>query len=388
MGNFFSNLLNSLNLSGLFKKDLLGRQKGSVIGIDIGSSSIKMVQLSRKNGHPILETYGELSLGPYVGKNIGEATNLPQEKIIEAINDMLKEKEVNITTRNCGLAIPFASSLITVIDMPAMPKEQLAQMIPLEARKYVPVPISEVTLDWYIVPKDQNPESDSSPKTEGENKPAQEKVDVLIVALHNDTIVRYKEIVAKTELDAKFFEIEIFSTMRSILDQEVVPTLIIDMGATNTKLYMVERGILISSHMITRGSQSITNELSRSLGISITEAEVLKREKGLSGVADDMHTKDVITVTLNYIFSEANRVLLAYQKKYNKNVSSVVLVGGGSALKGLAPVAKRSFQTDVVAGDPFSKVVAPAFLEKILRETGPQFAVAVGVALRCLQEFD
>lgn len=66
----------------------------------------------------------------------------------------------------------------------------------------------------------------------------------------------------------------------------------------------------------------------------------------------------------------------------------MLLVGGGSALKGVVDVAKNIFQTEVVAGDPFSKVVAPAFLEKVLKETGPEFAVAVGIALRKLQELD
>jgi Tfp pilus assembly PilM family ATPase len=79
---------------------------------------------------------------------------------------------------------------------------------------------------------------------------------------------------------------------------------------------------------------------------------------------------------------------LAYQKKYNKNVSKVMLVGGGSALLGIVDIAKENFQTEVVAGDPFSKVVAPAFLEKVLRDTGPEFAVALGVALRKLQELE
>ena len=142
MANFFSNLFS--------------KQSKSVLGIDIGSSSIKMVQLRKKGGHAILETYGELALGPYTGKPVGEAVNLPLEKIIEAINDMLKEKEVNITTRVSGIAIPFASSLMAVIEMPAVPQKQLAQMVPLEARKYVPVPISEVALDWYIIPQEKN----------------------------------------------------------------------------------------------------------------------------------------------------------------------------------------------------------------------------------------
>ncbi len=358
------------------------KKSQSVLGIDIGSSSIKIIQLTRKNGHAVLETYGELSLGPYAGKSIGEATSLSIEKVIEAVGDMLKEKEVNITTRVCGVAIPFASSLMAVIEMPLVPQKQLETMIPLEARKYIPVPISEVALDWYIIPKDKNAEQDPDAKA------TLNKIEVLVVALHNDTITRYRDIVTKNSLDASFFEIEIFSTMRSILDQELTPVLLIDMGATSTKLYIVERGILRSSHSVNRGSQSITDELSKSLGISITDAEYLKREKGIEGQINGVAIKDIIALTLNYIFSESNRVILAYQKKYNKNVSKVVLVGGGSALKGVVEVAKTSFQTDVTAGDPFAKVVAPAFLEKVLRDTGPEFAVAMGVALRRLQELD
>ncbi len=371
MANFFTNLFNKNSVS--------------VLGIDIGSSSIKMVQISRKNGRAVLETYGELALGPYTGKGVGESTNLSTEKIVEAVNDMLREKEVNITTRSCGLAIPFSSSLMAVIDMPIATKKQLEQMVPLEARKYVPVPISEVTLDWYIIPKDKNdevlPESDQSGVSS-------QKLEVLIVALHNDTLSRYKNIVTKSGLDAGFFEIEIFSTIRSILDDEMAPIMIVDMGASTTKLYIVEKGILRSSHMVDRGSHNITDELSKSVGISIEDAEYLKREKGLLGDINGIALKDVASFTLNYIFSEASHVVMAYQKKYNKNVAKVVLVGGGSALKGVVDVAKSIFQTEVVAGDPFSKVVAPAFLEKVLKDTGPEFAVAVGVALRKLQELN
>ncbi len=378
MPNFFSNLFSGV----------LGKPSQSVIGLDIGSSSIKVVQLRRKSGRAILETYGELALGPYANQGVGQATNLPNDKIIEAIGDLLKEKEVKVTTRLCGIAIPFVSSLMTVIEMPLVPLKQLASMIPIEARKYIPVPISEVTLDWSIIPKDTNPQSDPSPLTDQGGAPLAQKIEVLIVAIHNDTLSRYKEIVTKGSLEASFFEIEIFSTMRAVLDQEATPIMIIDMGATSTKLYIVERGILRGSHTINRGSQAVTNSLSKSLGLSLGDAEVLKREKGLEGVAGGVGIKDIIVTTLNYIFSEANHIILAYEKKYNKNVSKVILVGGGSALKGVLDIAKTSFQTEVVSGDPFSKVVAPAFLEEILRITGPEFAVAVGVALRKLQEVE
>ena len=374
------------NFLSSFIDQFFSKKSESVLGVDIGSSSIKVVQLRRKGGRAILETYGELSLGPYASGNVGQATNLSTEKIVEAMNDLLNEKEVKVTTRSCGVAIPFASSLMSVIEMPAVPIKELAQMIPIEARKYIPVPISEVALDWSVLPEDKNKETDSSAPLDHNNKPLPPKTEVLIVALHNNTIEKYKEIVRKSNLNSSFFEIEIFSTVRSVLDQEITPVMILDMGATSTKLYIIERGILRSSHTITRGGQGVTTSLSKSLGISMQDAEVLKREKGLSGSSNGTEIEDVISVTLDFIFSEANQVVLAYQKKYNKNVSKVVLVGGGSSLKGLEDIAKKSFQTEVVCGNPFSKVVTPAFLEEILRTTGPEFAVAVGIALRKVQE--
>src|SRR3989344_3866484 len=86
---------------------------GSVLGIDIGSSSIKVVQLRRHRGAAVLETYGELSLGPYAGVEIGRATSLPAEKLAEALTDVLKE--ANVTAKSCALSIPLSASLISLI---------------------------------------------------------------------------------------------------------------------------------------------------------------------------------------------------------------------------------------------------------------------------------
>jgi type IV pilus assembly protein PilM len=359
----------------------------SVAGIDIGSSAIKIVQLKKKNGQAILETYGELALGPYAKATVGQAVSLPGDKIAQAIIDLMKEKEVNITTNKCGVSIPFSSSLMSVIEMPEVSPKQLAVMVPLEARKYIPVPVSEVMLDWSVIPKSENrieEEPSTLPsQTETIARPIP-KIDVLVVAIHNDTIARYKDIVEKSRLDAGFFEIEIFSTMRAVLEETLAPVMIMDMGAASTKLYIVERGVIEASHTINRGAQDITATISSSLGIPVEKAEIMKRELGASG--EDKTLKDIIILTLDYIFAEANQSLLAFEKKYNKPVSKVVLVGGGASLKGLAPLAEANFKTKVEAGNPFGKVVAPAFLETILKETGPEFAVAVGLALRKLGE--
>ena len=372
--------------------------KGSeprALGIDIGSSAIKVVQIKKKNGQAVLETYGELALGPYAGLTVGQAVQLPPEKLAAALSDLMKEKEVNITTKKCGLSIPFASSLMSVIEIPEVNSKELETMVPIEARKYIPVPISEVMLDWSVIPKsevktEEGQEVDHQPSAMGLDVLAQpastgiSKIDVLIVAIHKETIARYQQIVSQAGLDASFFEIEIFSTMRSVLDEGLRPVMILDIGAASTKLYIVERGVIRNSHTINRGSQDITSNIARSLSITPEQAEVIKRESGVLG--PDKNVTDITKLVLDYIFSEANTSLLSFEKKYNKSVSKVILVGGGAALKGLSDLAKTNFKTQVEAALPFNKLSAPAFLENILRETGPEFAVAIGLALRRLAE--
>lgn len=371
-----------------FFSRFFNRSEPSVLGIDIGSSAIKIVQIKKHNGQAVLETYGELALGPYAGATIGQSVSLPADKIATALTDLMAEKEVNITTSKCGISIPFASSLMTVIEFPQVSQKQLAVMVPLEARKYIPVPISEVMLDWSIIPRtevkiEDHPEGFAG-VSNGLGNINIPKIDVLVVAIHNDTLARYKEIVTRAGLDAGFFEIEIFSTMRAVLDETLSPVMIMDMGSASTKLYIVERGVIKSSHTINRGSQDITTTISKSLGITPEKAEIMKREAGALG--PDKNLTDIITLNLDFIFEEANRTLLAFEKKYNKAVSKVILIGGGAALKGLADLAKNSFKTEVMAGNPFGKIATPAFLERVLRETGPEFAVSVGVALRKLAE--
>lgn len=378
-----------------FFSKFFNKAEPTVLGIDIGSSAIKIVQIKKQNSQAVLETYGELALGPYASATVGQAVSLSPDKIAQALVDLMKEKEVNITTKKCGISIPFGSSLMSVIEMPDVSPKQLSVMVPLEARKYIPVPISEVMLDWSVIPKSEIRTEDfpedatleeRSSANAGENKLSTTlaKVDVLIVAIHNETIARYQEIVSKSGLEAGFFEIEIFSTMRAVLDEVLRPVMIIDIGAASTKLYVVERGIIRSSHTVNRGSQDITATISKSLGLTLERAEVLKRQVGATG--EDKNLTDAIVLTLDYIFAEINNALLAFEKKYNRTIAKVVLVGGGSSLKGLSELAKNNFKTEVVLADPFNKVSSPAFLDNILREAGPEFAVAIGLALRELAE--
>lgn len=362
------------------------KESPSVLGVDIGSSAIKVVQIKKKNGQAVLETYGELALGPYGNAAIGQAVQLPPEKIASAIADLMKEKEVNVTTKLAGISIPFASSLMSVIELPEVPPKQLATMVPLEARKYIPVPISEVMLDWSVIPKPDDVENPVEPELGTAVAPADKikKIDVLVVAIHNDTIARYQKIIQDSGLMAGFFEIEVFSTMRSSVEEGLQPVMVMDMGAASTKLYVIERGVIKASHTVNRGAQDITSAIAQSLGLPIERAEVMKREVGATG--SDKTLTGIITLVLDFIFAEANRTLLGFEKKYNKSVSKVILVGGGAALKGLQDLAKTAFKTEAELGNPFGKLATPAFIEQVLKETGPEFAVAIGAALRKLQD--
>jgi Tfp pilus assembly PilM family ATPase len=111
----------------------------------------------------------------------------------------------------------------------------------------------------------------------------------------------------------------------------------------------------------------------------------MKKEFGFFVNSTEKSLSDIIKVHIDYIFSETSNVLLGYEKKYDRTISKIIFTGGGSLLKGLKEIATSNFQTEIEIGHPFSKVEAPEFLEKVLENMGPEFAIALGLALRKLQ---
>lgn len=357
-----------------FLSSLFGKKKSqSVIGLDIGSSSLKVVQLRREGQTVVLETYGELALGPYADGEVGQATNLPAAKIAETLKDLLRE--ANVTTNDTGISIPFSRSLLTLVELPRRddPEEQRT-VIELEARKYIPVPISEVQLDWFIIPE---------PLPEGAAPP--EKVKVLVVAVHTDELTLLEGVVRGAMLQATFFEIEIFSTIRSVVNEPVLPVMVLDIGASATKVYVVEHGVVALSHNIPQGGQDVTRAISTAHGLPVAQAEQLKKQYGFAPSSGTFERSTVETI-FSRIFDEARRVLAQYETAEQKSVSRIVLTGGGGVTKELGAFAKQFFSIDVEVADPFAKTEAPAFMRPVLADIGPEFAVAVGLALRKLEE--
>lgn len=376
----------AFSLSSIFK-NLGGARDASVIGIDIGASSIKVVQLRSSRGSAILETYGEIALGPYAGQPVGKVVKLEPEKLSQALKDLMQE--ANVTARTAGVSIPFASSLVTVISVPKVDHESLKRIVPIEARKYIPVAVSEVSLDWFAIPPEEKP--DSAFDQLARQTPIEQKgQEVLLVAIHNSVLQTYQAVMQSVGAAPQFYEIEIFSTIRSALGHGLAPYMVVDIGAGTTKLYVVERGIVRMTHLISVGGQHVTETLGRSMNWEFEKAERIKRERGFIDASaysadENAKIKDALLSTMSRVFTEINRVLLSYGQRYNKNVSNVVLTGGGASLPGLSEIAKQSLSAEVSIADPFSRTEAPAFLGDVLREIGPAFSVPVGLALRKLR---
>ncbi len=355
----------------------------SVIGIDIGSSGVKIVQLRKEKGIAILETYGSLSIGPYAEKDIGASVSA-DENVIHTVLEVLM-KEANITSRLSGISIPFKSSLISLIKVPAVTDDKISQIIPFEARKHVPVPLEDVSIDWFVVPSSLL-EPDVAPIREdgAPLPPKEESREVLLIAIHNHELVKYKKIIETSKLDAKFFEIEIFSTLRSVVPDNRYPLMIIDIGASTTKFYVLEHGIVLRSYFINHGGQSVTNAIKNAQNITFKEAERRKREFG-TDIGNEA-TKAAIKSVLSEIFVEANNAIRDFETRYHQNIAKAILTGGGSTLKGVLEIAENELKTKVELADPFSRVKHPLFLSNSLRKNGPEFSVAVGCALRMLEK--
>ncbi len=365
-------------LAGIFGK----KEDDTSVGIDIGTSSIKVVELKKENGRAVLSTYGALSIGQYKeGGSLGEVTNLDAETLAKALADVLTE--TNISSKNVVIGIPSVACIIFILQLPAVIDEAtLPTVIPSEAKKFIPVPIEDVSLDWYVIPRREDSGVASRVLAESGGEA---KISVLVVATLNETLAKYTQVLQKAALPVDNLEIEIFSHIRSVLTRELFPVLIVDIGASKTKLTIVEHGIVETFRLVNRGGQDMTQVIARSLEIPFDRAEAIKKEYGILPSPEHPTVPDLIKTHLVDIFQEANANILAYEKRYNKNIGKIIFTGGGAMTHGLLDYASQSFAAELIIADPFSKVESPVFLAGVLKTTGPEFSIALGLALKQFQ---
>ena len=258
-------------------------------------------------------------------------------------------------------------------------KEELPRAIEFEARRYIPLPVSEVTLDWQI--------------TEGNFSDKKNKLKILLVAVPNEIIRQYKSVAALCGLELVALEAEVFGLVRSLAGTEKKTICLVDIGYRSTTVSIVDKGVLKLSHSFDISGNDFTQQVAKSLGVDFKEAELLKQKHGLlpdSGKKVD----EILYPLVDLILAELEKIFNFISKKEGKKVEKVILSGGLSRLPGLknyfsvrlnSNLEKNEVRKEVIIGNPFTSLFYPPILEESLEIMGPSYAVAVGMALRGLK---
>lgn len=362
--NLLSNIFSSIHQNSA--------GEAGVVGIDIGSSSIKVVELQDRKGVVTLTTYGEIQLGPYAAKQIGQSVTLDPKQEQEALVDVIRESAVQ--ARSAVFAMPLSSSFVTNVSIEADADADLSAMVRVEARKVIPASLSEITLDWAEVALTKKEVAESS----------QNRRNVLIAAIQNSAFERFKILMQFAGLGQPPTEIECFSSIRSLYTGDVENVAILDIGATSAKMYITQKGVLVRMYRIRAGGAIATKRISEVLNVNFEEAEKLKFSADRTS-PEFSDLKRAHDSSYERTFREFNQVLNEYELKTGIKVDTIFLAGGGSLFPGIPAHLKDVFGKEVVIANPFTKVAYPAFMEDIMREIGPSFVVALGAALRSLE---
>ena len=357
------------NILSSFQGVTATEKKRDIVGIDIGTSSVKVVEIEQFETTIRLKTYGELQLGPYVSAPLGSAVRLPVEARTKAIVDILRES--NVESKQGVMTLPLADSFVTTISLVAQEREDIGPRVHVEARKHIPVPLSEVELEWVEVEPLAN-----TPKSVRE---------VLLAVIQKSAIAESKSILSSISMTSQQPEIELFSALRAATKETDTSVAVIDLGAQTSKLYISEGGFLRRIHRVRVGGASATDRIASSLAVSFEEAENQKRNArpDTQYFAD---IKKVMVATYEKPMQEFKRVIDQYEIRSGTALSRIVIMGGGVSFYDFSSFVSYALDRKVEKANPFTKIAYPAFMEDALTEIAPVFGVALGAALRPFEQ--
>ena len=356
------------------------------LGIDIGTASIKVVELSGQGDKKKLENYGEIDAEaiyekPFrsLKKNILLFSSQDIASAIKAIID-----EAGIKTRHCIFSIPDFSTFFTTLDLPPMTKEELSEAVAFEARQHIPLPLEEITLDWELI------------KNNG-IKEKEERSKVVLVAVPNKVINQYREIAKLTGLQPRAMEAEVFSLIRSLIPTDEKDNIaIVDIGAHTTTCSIIDKGVLRTSYSFDISAEELTKRVSKGLFVDRPTAQRLKEKYGIEDISLPLtdidnssaakSVKEILISSVDIILKETEKVILSFKQTTNKEVKKIIIAGGTSLMPGLKRHFENYFKKETEIANPFLKILRPPLLEEVLEEMGPRYAIAVGAALRELEK--
>lgn len=332
------------------------------MGVDVGGSSIKVVELQVRDNTVHLLTYGEVQLGPYAGKAIGSAPQLSPKQEQEALVDVIRESAVK--TRNAVFAMPLSASLLSTETIEASEDADLDALVRLTARNVIPASLSEVTLDWAEL------DAETGKRT------------VLLAAIQNTAVERFKVLLQFAGFGAAPTEIECFSTNRAASTNK--SSVIIDCGATTTKMYISHAGVLYRMHRVNVGGATVTQAFATETSRTFEAAETQKINLT---PADESYAQLQQCYTKKYgrAVREFTQVFTDHCQTHNIAVEEILVCGGASVEPQLQKMLSESFSLPVSQVQPFAQVAYPAFMEDAIADLGPGFVPAVGAALRMFE---
>jgi len=364
----------------------------SYLGVDIGSASIKIVELKNENGRPRLLTYGFAEEPIDI---IHDASDVMTKKIAGLLVKICETSKV--ATKKTVTALPSFSVFSSLISLPNMNKKDLPQAIYWQAKKFVPMPLEEMTLDWKLLDgaikitnltasqakngNDHSLSTENSAASYIANKNQDNDLKVLIAAAPKKLVLHYLEIFKMAGLELLSLETENFAMERSMVGGDKNPVMIVDIGEITSDISIVENGIPLLNRSVAVGGRLITEAVMNSLKIDKKRAEQFKRDIGF--LPGQGNLPQVIGQVVAPIINEIKYCFDLYAaSKSNQHIEKIILTGGSSFLPNIDQYLSELLHIKVFIGDPWAKVIYPMELKSVLTELAPRFSVAIGLAMR------
>ncbi len=345
----------------------------SVLGVDIGTVSMKLVELSRGKGSVNLTGYGMLETREYLerGNAVIQTSSL---KISERDAVLLLKTlvaEAKPKTKRVVASIPAFCAFFAPLEMPALSPLETAKSVAFQARQYIPLPPDQVSIDWSVI-------------STGENDRGQAYQRVLLTGIPKTTVATYQRIFKAAGLKLTALEVETQALARSLpFESSEGATLVVDLGGVTTEVIIISKGAVSEVGQTDYGGVTLTQALARSLTISPRRAEDLKRRRGLSSQPGEYELSTSLYPFVDVILQECKRIRSAYERRGGPKVEQFSIVGGGGSLQGIERYVSKQLNLPHVAPTAIgSRIKASGELDPILGELNRELATAVGLALR------
>lgn len=372
---------------GVFTSD-----SSAFLGIDIGSSSIKVVELKNDKGRARLSTYGYSEKSDAI-RNDSKNDTEPQAQLIRDIIAKAGTTSVKAVT-----ALPTYAVFSSVLNFPArLGKKELPSAIHWEAKKVIPLPIEDMILDWKILPQDnaveaavEQPQEEQKQKSKNPFKKAEKKSQkgfqkVLLTGAPKKLVNRYVAIFKLAGLQLMSLETESFALVRSLIGTDPSPSMIVNFGALTTTISMVEHSIPILNRSIDIGGRNVVMRIAKSLDISEERAAYFIQDIGIAEVGIGGSVPNIIVQALEPVINEIKYTKNIWQGQFNKEVTKLVLTGGSSGVPGFADYLTQTVEVKTFLGDPWARIMYPEDLKSVLNDVGSKLSVGIGLAMRNIE---